>query len=219
MSDKCGSTDTHSGEPCKNNASEDDGYCHLHTQDDENQRGHKKLSHDRQEKIAIALEQGVPLVAACRLNGITHKTHRIWMQKGEEQEEGPYAQYFQRLTDVLPDEYNHKEHMADVMSEYSGEDSWNWKGGNRNYRGPHWHTQRKMALERDGYSCQSCGMHDKEHNQKYDYGLHVHHIISRDQFLEDDPDQNDLSNLVTLCHQCHEIYEGTNLSPVEGITT
>lgn len=108
MTEKCGSTETHSGEPCGNSASEDDGYCHLHTQDGENQRGHKKLSHDRQEKIALALEQGVPLVAACRLNGITHKTHRNWMQKGEEQEEGPYAQYFQRLTRALGHDQSEK---------------------------------------------------------------------------------------------------------------
>lgn len=98
--DTCGYEDTHSGDPCGNSPSEPDGRCHMHTQVGE-QRGHQKLSHDRQEQIALALEEGVPLVAACRLNGITHKTHRNWMQRGEEQEEGPYAEYFQRLTRAL----------------------------------------------------------------------------------------------------------------------
>lgn len=98
--EKCGYEGTHSGEACGNPPSEPDGRCHIHTQT-ENQRGHQKLSHERQERIATAIEEGVPLVAACRLNGITHKTHRRWMELGEEQEEGPYAEYCQRLTRAL----------------------------------------------------------------------------------------------------------------------
>ena len=103
----CGSTETHSGEPCQNNPSEDDGHCWMHTNEGE-QRGHKKLSHDRQESMALALEEGVPLVAACRLNGITHKTHRNWMEKGEDESEGPYNDYFQRLTRALGHDQSEK---------------------------------------------------------------------------------------------------------------
>lgn len=98
--DNCGYDDTHSGDPCGNPPSEDDGRCWVHTGTD-NQRGHRKLSHDRQQKIALAVEEGVPLVAACRLNGIRYKTHRRWMDLGEDQDEGPYAEYCQRLARAL----------------------------------------------------------------------------------------------------------------------
>jgi len=122
MSDKdtCGYDDTHTGDPCGNHASEPDGRCHLHTQT-ENQRGHSKLSHDRQERIATAIEQGVPLVAACRLNGITHKTHRNWMQAGEDQDEGPFAEYFQRLTRALGHDQREKTFELWEAAEASGD--------------------------------------------------------------------------------------------------
>ena len=100
MTENCGSTDTHSGEPCGNNPSEPDGLCHLHTKVGE-QKGHKKLSHERQERIAHEIETGTPIVAACRLNDITYETHRQWMDKGKEQEEGPFAEYFARLSRAL----------------------------------------------------------------------------------------------------------------------
>lgn len=116
----CGYEDTHSGEPCGNSASEPDGYCHMHTEVGE-QRGHRKLSHDRQERIATALEEGVPLVAACRLNGITHDTHRNWMQLGEEQEEGPYAEYFGRLTRALGHDQREKTQLMWQAAKENGD--------------------------------------------------------------------------------------------------
>jgi len=96
----------------------------------------------------------------------------------------------------------------------NGEDNPNWKKNTTDYRGPNWTEQREKALNRDNHSCQSCGMHNKQHIEKWDKSLHVHHIIARSEFDDTDPAQNDLTNLVTLCLSCHEVYEGCNLSPI-----
>lgn len=91
-----------------------------------------------------------------------------------------------------------------------------WNGGKRGDRGPNWIQQRRKCLERDGHECVSCGMTDAEHREWHSqsYGLHVHHIIPRREFDIDDSEQNHLDNLVTLCFQCHELYEGTYFNPV-----
>jgi hypothetical protein len=49
---------------------------------------------------------------------------------------------------------------------------------------------RTEVLKRDNYRCVNCGMTGKE--------LHVHHVVSRSE-----GGTNDLSNLVTLCSDCH----------------
>jgi 5-methylcytosine-specific restriction endonuclease McrA len=54
---------------------------------------------------------------------------------------------------------------------------------------------RVPALERDGYTCQSCGASP-------DY-LEVHHIDGRGSMLPVAEQNNDLTNLVTLCGPCH----------------
>jgi len=99
--DLCGSTNTSSGVPCKWNIAKK-GECPFHNTDDPPENGRPtKLSYERQERIATAVEEGVPLVAACRLNNISHETHTNWMEKGQEEDEGPYADYFGRLTRAL----------------------------------------------------------------------------------------------------------------------
>jgi len=108
-----------------------------------------------------------------------------------------------------------KHYCSDHHPTTAGRDSPNWKENSRAYMGPNWKEQRSKALERANYNCESCGLTDKEHREKYDYGLHVHHIIARDNFADNDPEQNKLENLSVLCHRCHEMYEGTNLSPVQ----
>lgn len=98
MTDSCGSTNTTTGHPCKNDADS----CPWHDTDDPPETGRpSKLTKDRQERIATAIEEGMPLVAACRLNSITYQTHQNWMDKGEEQEEDIYAEYFERLARAL----------------------------------------------------------------------------------------------------------------------
>ena len=75
------------------------------------------------------------------------------------------------------------------------------EGARHSYEGA-WDQARERALERDGYTCQDCGMGDKEHREHTGCGLHVHHRTPYREF--DDPDSaNKLSNLVTLCWRCH----------------
>lgn len=53
-----------------------------------------------------------------------------------------------------------------------------------------WDSQRHSALQRDDFSCQSCGISDCR--------LHVHHKVPRSAGGTDH-----LDNLVTLCPDCH----------------
>ncbi|MGB9880489.1 MAG: Zn-binding domain-containing protein, partial [Anaerolineae bacterium] len=74
--------------------------------------------------------------------------------------------------------------------------------------GPNWAIQRQRARERDGYRCRHCGLPEapgREHD--------VHHIRPFRTF-DYRPGQNenylaanDLSNLITLCPECHRRLE------------
>lgn len=82
----------------------------------------------------------------------------------------------------------------------------NWKGGQtdaekRRMQGWEWRETRKRVYERDTYTCQDCGCkclgkRDVQQNPKRK--IQAHHIIRRR-----DGGTDDMSNLVTLCMQCH----------------
>lgn len=102
--DICGVSTTQD-EPCQNPAG-DNGFCwipsHNPGQDDENPHGRPtKLTRDRQENIAGMIEKGHSINAACRSNGIHRETFYDWMRRGDEQEEGIYADFSDRLTRAL----------------------------------------------------------------------------------------------------------------------
>ena len=69
--------------------------------------------------------------------------------------------------------------------------------------GPNWQAQRKLALERDGFRCRTCGASGDETM------LHVHHIrpFREYGYAPGENEQyraaNQLDNLVTLCAGCH----------------
>jgi len=78
--------------------------------------------------------------------------------------------------------------------------------------GEFWKKRRRKALERDGRKCQSCGMGNEKHIQDYGMSLEVHHIKPARKF--DDPSKrHSLENLVTLCRDCHNRWEGIELRP------
>lgn len=62
-------------------------------------------------------------------------------------------------------------------------------------RGKNWQSQRKRAIRRDKRTCQVC--------KKTKNGLDVHHIIPYVNFEDNWKEANKLSNLITLCRQCH----------------
>ena len=70
-----------------------------------------------------------------------------------------------------------------------------WSNDPNDY-GPNWSEQRSRARSRDGYRCQNCSA--PEQGQQH----HVHHKIPFRAFASY-REANQLSNLVTLCSQCH----------------
>jgi len=58
-----------------------------------------------------------------------------------------------------------------------------------------WNRIRKIALERDNYTCQNCNKDNKR--------LIVHHKDHRGMNLPYSQMNNDLDNLVSLCYGCH----------------
>lgn len=85
---------------------------------------------------------------------------------------------------------------------YNGENAPNWKGGGVSYYGPNWLSQRRAALKRDDHECQDCGLTREQHHEKYGKDLEVHHKTPIRTF-EDTSDANQLSNLITVCMNCH----------------
>lgn len=85
----------------------------------------------------------------------------------------------------------------------SGEDAPYWKGGSINYYGESWHSQRRKAIDRDDEQCVDCGMTRDKHYDEYDKDLAVHHKTPIRTF-EDTKRANKLSNLVTVCTNCHQ---------------
>ncbi|WP_242698451.1 HNH endonuclease [Bacillus sp. SD088] len=83
---------------------------------------------------------------------------------------------------------------------FSGENNLAWQGGDIDYYGPNWRSQRKKARIRDNFTCQDCGLTEKEYGKE----LSVHHIIPFREFNGDWEEANRLTNLVCLCeHPCH----------------
>lgn len=94
--DICGSENTTTGEPCQWAPGDS---CPYHDVEDPPDMGRpSKLTKQRQEAIASAIEQGESITGAARMNGIHPETFYNWMQRGEQEEEGPYADFFERLT-------------------------------------------------------------------------------------------------------------------------
>lgn len=58
-----------------------------------------------------------------------------------------------------------------------------------------WEQRRKEVYERDRFTCQNCGRRGGPHG---DHELHAHHIVPKASGGSDD-----LSNLKTLCRECH----------------
>lgn len=82
-----------------------------------------------------------------------------------------------------------------------GEDHPLWNGG-PNYYGPTWRRQRRNALERDNHECQDCGMTREAHYDEHNTDLEVHHMTPFRTYA-DSAEANQLSNLITVCMDCH----------------
>lgn len=65
-----------------------------------------------------------------------------------------------------------------------------------------WDATRKRILRRDGHACQFCGIAESAHQDRFDTGLHIHHIRPREFMGSDHPE-----NLITVCSRCHNTAE------------
>jgi DNA-binding CsgD family transcriptional regulator/transposase-like protein/5-methylcytosine-specific restriction endonuclease McrA len=67
-------------------------------------------------------------------------------------------------------------------------------------------SKRKAVRKRDGNQCVRCSMSNQEHINKWGNKLHVHHI-EKARDIEDPEERNSKQNLVTLCQDCHILFE------------
>ncbi|WP_143824984.1 homing endonuclease associated repeat-containing protein [Natronoarchaeum philippinense] len=98
-----------------------------------------------------------------------------------------------------------------------GEDHPQWKGGGELYYGPNFQRQREKRLKADNYQCQNCGRAQDDHRDAYGRSLEIHHRTPVREFYQDIDTEagetpnweamNALSNLVTLCIECHRDVE------------
>jgi HNH endonuclease len=80
---------------------------------------------------------------------------------------------------------------------WTGPKNPNWTGGLNLPYGPEFDRDLKeIVRKRDNYICQNCGMTEEEHLIVFGIILSVHHI-------DYDKLNNILSNLISLCRQCH----------------
>jgi len=97
MTDRC-EAPTNDGGTCDFAAKYPDGKCGHHTEENEIYKDrNSKLTKERQEQIAQAIEQGKSLSSAARMAGVTAQTVYNWLNKGEQQEEGIYKEFFDRI--------------------------------------------------------------------------------------------------------------------------
>lgn len=96
--DKCGHP-TRNGTPCQNPATDGDTcWLNEHGGDSKPSGRDPKLTRQRQEEIAQTIEQGGSINEACRKATINKTTFYNWLEEGEHQEEGIYAEFFNRIT-------------------------------------------------------------------------------------------------------------------------
>jgi len=64
---------------------------------------------------------------------------------------------------------------------------------------------RDLALERDNWECQECGMSQEKCIVVFNRALSVHHIDENGLNVSKKEKNNDLDNLITLCTRCHNL--------------
>lgn len=98
---------------------------------------------------------------------------------------------------------------------YEPRNPWGEDRGGR-YYGPNWAEQRRKRLKVDGRECRVCGTSRDQQYLDYGRDLSVHHIEKFDSF-DSWKDANKLSNLVTVCTNCHRRVEGKPKSFFENL--
>ncbi len=69
----------------------------------------------------------------------------------------------------------------------------------------HFSGNRELALERDNWECQECGMSQEKCIVMFNRQLSVHHKDENGLTVSKEDKNNDLDNLITLCTRCHNL--------------
>lgn len=87
------------GEICTFIPKYSDGRCGHHTETGENepQGRDSKLTKQREEQIAQAIENGRSMTSAARMAGVSRNAIYSWIEKGEDQDEGIYSDFHDRI--------------------------------------------------------------------------------------------------------------------------
>jgi len=95
MTDEICGAETTQDHPCQNPADS----CPWHNTDSPPENGRdSKLTKEREEQIAQAIERGKSINSAARMAGITPQTVYNWLDRGEDESNTVYADFFERIT-------------------------------------------------------------------------------------------------------------------------
>ena len=135
-----------------------------------------------------------------RFNNRVHSKHKGWLAPSVEVKIQEHITAIKNICKILPTSEIHVETAEfDLQRLKAMEEGKTFPVGTDYQLGEQYdfYNTRQYVLHRDGYTCQCCGVHDK------DVKLHVHHIESRQT------GGNAPNNLITLCEHCHKaLHEG-----------
>ena len=135
-----------------------------------------------------------------RFNNRVHSKHKGWLAPSVEVKIQEHITAIKNICKILPASKIHVETAEfDLQRLKAMEEGKTFPVGTDYQLGEQYdfYNTRQYVLHRDGYTCQCCGVHDK------DVKLHVHHIESRQT------GGNAPNNLITLCEHCHKaLHEG-----------
>ena len=135
-----------------------------------------------------------------RFNNRVHSKHKGWLAPSIEVKIQEHITAIKNICKILPASEIHVETAEfDLQRLKAMEEGKTFPVGTDYQLGEQYdfYNTRQYVLHRDGYTCQCCGVHDK------DVKLHVHHIESRQT------GGNAPNNLITLCEHCHKaLHEG-----------
>lgn len=102
---------------------------------------------------------------------------------------------------------NNKERTNKTRREWAKRNPYKAQESNDNHR---FGGNVQAVLERDNFECQDCGMTQEQHIIIFNRRLDIHHIDGYGKNTPKEDKNNDMSNLITLCHRCH-----TKISNIE----
>lgn len=142
-----------------------------------------------------------------RFNNRVHSKHKGWLAPSVEVKIQEHITAIKNICKILPASEIHVETAEfDLQRLKAMEEGKTFPVGTDYQLGEQYdfYNTRQYVLHRDGYTCQCCGVHDK------DVKLHVHHIESRQT------GGNAPNNLITLCEHCHKAWHEGKIKLPKG---